>query len=191
MHGVSFPYCMHVRIGFGRRCLSAFTPLSIQGLVLVWGWERARPSAGRACFGPLYSSFFFDFTQQLSIDRYVLFSDAMVPSYKRGPEDIFALFCSLILNLGFGSRYLLIPLFLRGRVEVRSFSCFYLFEREVSTLGGVNDCARGMHFFVLLIDWSVAHDLMMRFHDMRKWGTMIPGFVYGLDWTGLDWMDEM
>jgi hypothetical protein len=102
MHGVSFPYRMHVRIGFGRCCLSAFTPLSIQGSVLVWGWERERrPGAELACLGRLYSSIFLIFTQQLSIGRYVLSPDAMVPSYKRGREDIFALFCSLQLKFGF------------------------------------------------------------------------------------------
>jgi hypothetical protein len=57
-------------------------------LYRVWLWSRdgneRRPGAGLACFGLLYSFFVVVFTQQLSIDRYVLFSDAMVPSYKRG-----------------------------------------------------------------------------------------------------------
>jgi hypothetical protein len=100
MHGVSFPYRMHVRIGFGRGCLSAFTPLY---MVRFWfGDGNERRPGGLACLGRLYSSIFWlDFTQQLSIDRYVLFSDAMVPSYKWGQEDIFALFCSLHLKFGF------------------------------------------------------------------------------------------
>ena len=72
------------------------------------------------------------------------------------------------------------------------FLVFIFLRENIARWGerGVNDCARGMHFFVLLIDWLVARDLMMRYHDMRL-GMMIPGFVYGLDWTGLDWMDEM
>jgi hypothetical protein len=136
---ISLPYAHSDRI---REVLSLCFYASIQGLVqgLVWGWERDAPVLGLlAWVGYTPLLFLFDFTQ-LSID-------AMVPSYKRGEEDIFALFWSLHLKLGF---WVAIPFdtTVFTRPESLGSDSFYLFGENIARWGegGVNDCARSMHF---------------------------------------------
>jgi hypothetical protein len=127
---------------FGLGCLSAFiTPLSIQGLDLVWGWERG--GAPLACLvGSAILLYCFGL---ILLDRSICAFSRMqwVPSYKRGEEDIFA--CSFfwsarsILHLGFGSRCLF-----DTTVFTRPVSLFLVFillnEREHSTLRWGGKC---------------------------------------------------
>jgi hypothetical protein len=88
----------------------------------------------------------------------------MVPSYKRGGEDIFALFWSLHLKLGF---WVAIPFDTTffTRPESLGSDSFYLFGENIARWGegGVNDCARSMHFFCPVNRLVGGARLMMRF----------------------------
>lgn len=155
MHGVSFslPYAV-----FGRCCLSAFiTPLSIYtgfGSGLGMGM-RAAPRCW-ACIGRLYSSLLFSGLILRNATATGLSRMQRVPSYKRGGEDILALFfwCLLHFKLGF---WVAIPfdttVFTR---PVSGLTSFYLFgegghseRREVLMIAFCTRCSV-MHFFVVL-----------------------------------------